>query len=81
MRRRALADALIAARREAGLTQTELAEAAGLSRSAIARLETGAAGIASDSLWDICVALRIRPSAFFLLAEADEAAANTLGDA
>ncbi|WP_420040089.1 helix-turn-helix domain-containing protein [Gordonia sp. MP11Mi] len=80
VRRRALADALIVARREAGMTQTELAEAAGLSRSAIARLETAAAGIASDSLWDICVALQIRPSAFFLLAEADEDVAETLGD-
>lgn len=81
MRRRALADALVAARRGADMTQAELAAAAGMSRSAIARLETAAAGIASDSLWDIAVALRIRPSELFLLAEADEDAAETLGDA
>lgn len=81
MRRRALADALTAARREAGLTQTELAEAAGMSRSAIARLENSTASIASDALWDIAVALGMRPSALFLLAEADEAAADTLDGA
>lgn len=52
-----------------------------MSRSAIARLEAGDAAIASDRLWDICVALGLRPSAFFQLAEADEAAAETLGDA
>ncbi|GAC78791.1 Helix-turn-helix [Gordonia malaquae] len=81
VRRRALADALTAARREAGLTQTELAEAAGMSRSAIARLENSTASIASDALWDIAVALGMRPSALFLLAEADGAAADTLDGA
>lgn len=81
MRRQALAEALVAARTAADMTQTELAEAAGLSRSAIARLEAGDAGIASDRLWDICVALGMRPSAFFRLAEADTDAAGTLGDA
>ncbi|KJR05082.1 helix-turn-helix domain-containing protein [Gordonia sihwensis] len=81
VRRRALADALITARHEAGLTQTELAEAAGMSRSAIARLENSTASIASDALWDIAVALGMRPSALFLLAEADEAAVETLDGA
>src|SRR5690606_31421656 len=78
VRRRALADALITARHEAGLPQTELAEAAGMSRSAIARLENSTASITSDALWDIAVALGMRPSALFLLAEADEAAVETL---
>ena len=80
MRRQALAAALVAARQSAGLTQAELAEAASMSRSAIARLEAGDAAIASDRLWDICVALGLRPSAFFQLAEADVDAAETLGD-
>ncbi|WP_411815807.1 helix-turn-helix domain-containing protein [Gordonia sp. SND2] len=78
VRRRALADALIMARREAGLTQTELAEAAGMSRSAIARLENSTASIASDALWDIAVALGMRPSQLFAAAEADAAARDTL---
>lgn len=51
-----------------------------MSRSAVARLEAGDAAIASDRLWDLCVALGMRPSAFFLLAEADVDAAETLGD-
>lgn len=80
MRREALAAALIRARRAADMTQTELATASGMSRSAIARLESGDASIGSDRLWDICVALGMRPSALFLIAEADEAAAETLGD-
>ncbi|MGB6244656.1 helix-turn-helix domain-containing protein [Gordonia sp. (in: high G+C Gram-positive bacteria)] len=81
VRRQALAAALTRARHAADMTQTELATAAGMSRSAIARLESGDASIASDRLWDIAVALGMRPSALFLLAEADEAAAETLDGA
>jgi transcriptional regulator with XRE-family HTH domain len=40
-RRQALLDRLVAARREAGLTQTELAARMGTSQSAVARLESG----------------------------------------
>jgi transcriptional regulator with XRE-family HTH domain len=40
-RRQALLDRLVAARREAGLTQTELAARMGTSQSAVARLENG----------------------------------------
>lgn len=78
VRRQALAAALVAARQAAGMTQTELAEAADMSRSAIARLETGVASIGSDRLWDIAVALGIRPSALFAAAESNDAAADTL---
>lgn len=81
VRREALAAALVTARQEAGLTQTELAEAAGMSRSAIARLEAGAASIGSDRLWDLAVALGIRPSELFRIAEGDDAAAGTLDGA
>ncbi|UZF54062.1 helix-turn-helix domain-containing protein [Gordonia polyisoprenivorans] len=78
MRRRALANAVVDARRKAGLTQQQLADAAGLSRSAIARLELGEAGLNSDFLWSVAKALGTRPSVLFAAAEADEDAAKTL---
>ncbi|GEL16681.1 helix-turn-helix domain-containing protein [Pseudonocardia asaccharolytica] len=40
-RRRALLDELVAARREGGLSQTEIAARMGTSQSAVARLERG----------------------------------------
>jgi predicted transcriptional regulator len=40
-RRRELIDELVRARRESGLSQTELAARMGTSQSAVARLETG----------------------------------------
>ena len=78
MRRTALARALVEARKQAGLTQVELATASGLSRSAIARLEAGEASISSDRLWDLARALGTKPSALLAAAEADDAAADTL---
>lgn len=78
MRREALAAALVAARELAGLNQSELAKASGLSRSAIVRLEKGEASISSDRLWDLARALGTRPSALYAAAEANEAAAETL---
>lgn len=78
MRRAALAKALIAAREQAGLNQSELAATSGLSRSAIVRLERGDASISSDRLWDLARALGTTPSAIYAAAEADEAAAQTL---
>ncbi|WOC13637.1 helix-turn-helix domain-containing protein [Gordonia sp. MP11Mi] len=77
VRRAALAAALVGARQAAGMTQQQLAAAAGMSRSAIARLEAGKASIGSDFLWDIAIALGMRPSALFLAAEADDAASET----
>lgn len=78
MRRKALAEALVEARQVAGMTQHQLAEKSGVSRSAIARVEAGEASISSDRLWDLAVALGMRPSAIFLAAEADESAERTL---
>lgn len=78
VRRDALAQALVAARQRAGLTQERLAETSGLSRSAIARLEAGEASISSDRLWDLAKALGTTPSAIYAAAEADRAAAETL---
>lgn len=78
MRREALAKALIAARERSGLNQSQLAQASGLSRSAVVRLEKGDASISSDRLWDLAKALGLRPSQIYAAAEADEAAAQTL---
>ncbi|ACY19873.1 helix-turn-helix domain protein [Gordonia bronchialis DSM 43247] len=78
VRRQALAKALVTARHKAGLTQGQLAERSGLSRSAIARAEAGEASLSSDRFWDLAKALGIRPSALWLAAEADEAASRTL---
>ncbi len=78
MRRQALAKALVTARHKAGLTQDQLADKSGLSRSAIARAEAGEASLSSDRFWDLAKALGIRPSALWLAAEADEAASRTL---
>lgn len=80
MRRAALAKAIVDARRTAGLTQGQLAEKSGLSRSAIARAETGEASLSSDRFWDLARALGIRPSALWQAAESDDDAAATLDD-
>ena len=45
--RRQIAEALAAARQRAGLTQAELAELVGTAQPAIARLESGSAGVPS----------------------------------
>ncbi|SEB66324.1 DNA-binding transcriptional regulator, XRE-family HTH domain [Gordonia malaquae] len=78
MRREALAAALVAAREQAGLNQSQLAQASGLSRSAVVRLEKGDASISSDRLWDLARALGTKPSALYPAAEANEAAGRTL---
>ena len=78
VRRQALAKALVTARHTAGLTQGQLAERSGLSRSAIARAEAGEASLSSDRFWDLARALGIKPSALWLAAEADDDAAATL---
>lgn len=80
VRRAALARALMEARLKAGLTQQELADRSGVSRSAIVRLEAGAVSVSSDRVWSIAKALNVRPSALWAAAEADEAAAATLND-
>lgn len=78
VRRHALARALAQARHHAGLTQESLAEASGISRPTIARLESGTASLSSDRLWDWAKACRTTPSAILAVAEADAAAAKTL---
>ncbi len=73
VRREALGRALAAARQAAGLTQDQLAQASGLSRPTISRLEQGTSSISSDRLWDLASTLGTTPSELFVRAEADDA--------
>ena len=53
---------LLTIRKNAGLTQAEVAEAAGLSDRAYADIERGTANMRVESLMKICDALRITPN-------------------
>ena len=78
VRREALARAIRDARRTAGMTQAQVAEAAGLARSTIIEIENGQRGLGSDAIWNLARALRTRPSVLWAAAEADDDAAETL---
>ncbi|GAB2717237.1 hypothetical protein GCM10027089_46870 [Nocardia thraciensis] len=69
MRRDAVGAAIRRAREAAGMTQDDLAEASGVSRPVIARIELGNSGVQVDRLWDLAEALAMTPSA--LLADAE----------
>lgn len=56
-----LSDQLAAARRSAGMTQAELAKRAGVNRSTITGIETGAVDPAVDTLLSISRALGMEP--------------------
>ncbi|SKZ91751.1 helix-turn-helix transcriptional regulator [Gordonia sp. w5E2] len=71
MRRDAVGDAIRRARVGAGLTQQQLADASGVSRPAIARIETGEASTQVDRLWDLAEALGTTPSAILADAESN----------
>ena len=49
-------------RTEKGLTQTRMAELAGIARSHLAALENGEKTVRLDTLWSIARALQMRPS-------------------
>lgn len=72
VRRKALGAALAAARQKAGLTQDELADASGVSRPTISRIEQGTSSISSDRLWDLAYACGTTPADLFGEAQADE---------
>jgi len=57
-------------RTEAGLSQIDLAEAVGMERKAIVRLEAGQHQMRFDNLWALAEALGTRPSG--LLARVEE---------
>ena len=59
---RGIGQRLLNYRKAAGLTQEELAEAAGLSPRAYAVIERGSVSARLDSLLKICAALRISPN-------------------
>lgn len=70
MRRPALGFALAAARQRADLPQTGLAEASGVGRPTISRLEQGLSSISSDRIWELAMACGTTPAALFRDAEA-----------
>ncbi len=69
MRRDAVGAAIRRARESADMTQDELAEASGLSRPSIARIELGTSGVQLDRLFELAEAMSTTPSA--LLADAE----------
>jgi transcriptional regulator with XRE-family HTH domain len=62
---RQLADALRSARKEAGLTQTEMARRLGISQPTLNRLETARQNTTLRTLTQLCVALRCKPGDLF----------------
>lgn len=71
LRRNAVGDAIREARTAAGITQAVLAELSGVSRPAIARIETGTTSVQIDRLWELAAALQTTPSAILAAAEAN----------
>ncbi|WP_448223573.1 helix-turn-helix domain-containing protein [Gordonia iterans] len=69
MRREAVGWAIKQRRTAKGLTQQDLAGISGVSRPAIARMETGQASTQIDRLWDIAAALDTSPSDLLSAAE------------
>ncbi|WP_225536144.1 MULTISPECIES: helix-turn-helix domain-containing protein [Tsukamurella] len=69
VRRDAVGEALRRARLSSGLSQEGLAKLSGVSRAAIARIETGEASTQVDRLWDLAAALDTTPSAILAQAE------------
>ncbi|MFI6997185.1 helix-turn-helix domain-containing protein [Nocardia sp. NPDC050175] len=69
MRRDAVGAAIRRARESVGMSQDDLAEASGVSRPALARIELGTSSVQIDRLWDLAEALSTTPSALLAYAE------------
>ena len=67
--RTAIAITLVEARHAAGLTQPQLADFSGLSRSYVAALEGGKTSFSVESLYALLNAMRVDVSAFFARVE------------
>ncbi|GAB03888.1 helix-turn-helix domain-containing protein [Gordonia amarae] len=78
VRREALGTAIREARKAKGLTQAQVAEAAGLARSTVIEVERGQKSLSSDALWNLAVALDTPLSAIIAAAEADPGLKATL---
>ena len=72
---------LLAFRKKSGLTQSELAEAAGISPRAYANIERGEANMRIDTALNLCYTLQITPNDLFLNdCEKEEYDAKTVAD-
>jgi transcriptional regulator with XRE-family HTH domain len=52
-------------RTDAGLTQEQLAHAAGVGRTYVGEVETGVRNPTLTTIWQLAVALRVSPRSFF----------------
>ena len=71
---RAIGNNLLAIRKRAGLTQAEVAEAAGLSDRTYADIERGSVNMRIETILRICEALRITPDEILTHNTTDEPA-------
>ena len=70
--RRQIGNNLLRLRKQAGLTQMELAEAAGLADRTYADIERGGVNMRVETLLRICAALRVTPNDVLVAEEAAE---------
>lgn len=63
-------------RTNAGLTQEELAHAAGLDRTYIGQVENGRRNLSLKAVWQLADALQVSPRAFFPVREDDVESAH-----
>lgn len=64
-----LREALVLHRRAAKMTQEQLAEAADMERSTLAKIETGGQGIYTNQLEQLAEGLHVTPSSIYMTAE------------
>lgn len=67
-------------RKSAGLTQAEVAEAAGLSDRTYADIERGSVNMRTETVLRICKALQITPNDIFTVATSDDLHAQEVFD-
>jgi transcriptional regulator with XRE-family HTH domain len=65
LERIAFGEAIVAVRKQADLSQEELANASQIDRSYVGRIERGEQSVSFDKILDLCGALGIEPVALF----------------